>query len=381
MSSVKKVIVIGNSVRSIACSASRAGYDVYSLDRFGDMDTQNCSTRSQIIDSMDEKYLHNKIDSFGAADAIVLGPGFEHLNFKNALNNSEKIMEEAGNKSKLPGKLGSMGILHPETVSLDKADEIGFPLMVKPMSGSGGIKNIVLKDQIELELFKERKDHQEFIAQEFVKGIPCSASLISTGEKAAVVAVNEQLIGTKRLTRMPFAYCGNVTPFATEFREKIEEYAKQIAIEFKLRGSNGVDFMLTEKGVIVIEINPRFQGSLDTVELSTGLNVFDAHIRSFSGILPILRKSQCYAAKNIIYANKKLEINRDFSDTLIKYMKKGKAADIPREGVEVLPDEPVTTILSTARSRKLVDQKISRSVRYIKYKMKDRKILDHILIN
>ncbi len=368
MTVVKKVIVIGNSVRNIACSAKRAGYTVYALDRFGDVDTQKCATKAQKIDNIDERELRRNIGSFGAADAIVLGPGFEHLKFSNALNNPEKIMEEAGNKSKLPKSLGSMGIPHPETEPIDKADSMEFPLMVKPKSGSGGMKNIIVRNVNELNLFIERSDSHEFIAQEFIEGIPCSASVISTGDEAVVVAVNEQLIGIQRLTRLHFAYCGNITPFETKSRKVIEEYSKKISIEFKLQGSNGIDFMLTDKGVYVIEVNPRFQGSIDTVELSTGLNVFDAHIKSFSGELPELRESRCFAAKNIIYADKKLKINRDISDTLVKYMSKGKAADIPHPGQEVYPDEPVTTILATARTRTMVQEKVSRSARYIKGK-------------
>jgi predicted ATP-grasp superfamily ATP-dependent carboligase len=368
MTGVKKVIVIGNSVRSIACSARRAGYTVYALDRFGDVDTQKCATKALIIENMDEKELKRDINSFGGADAIVLGPGFEHLEFENALNNPEERMEEAGNKSKLPEKLGSMGIPHPETEPIEKADGMEFPLMVKPISGSGGMKNIVIRNVDELNFFRRRSDSHEFIAQEFLEGIPCSASVISTGDEAVVVAVNEQLIGIPWLTRLPFAYCGNITPLETKFRQEIEEYSKQIALEFKLQGSNGIDFMLTDKGVKVIEVNPRFQGSIDTVELSTGLNIFDAHIKSFFGELPELREPRCFAAKNIIYADRKLQIKKDISDTLVKYMGMGKAADIPPSGREILPDEPVTTILATARTRKLVQVKVGRTARYIKNK-------------
>jgi predicted ATP-grasp superfamily ATP-dependent carboligase len=367
MKGFKKVIVIGNSVRNIACSGRRAGYTVYALDRFGDVDMQ-CAQMSHIIENFTDRELHRIIESFGSVDAIILGPGFEHLEFENALNNPEEIMEEAGNKSKLPKKLGSMGIAHPETEPIDKAEGMGFPLIIKPKSGSGGIKNIIVSNESEMNIFRERKDSHEFIAQKFVEGIPCSASVISTGDEAVVVAVNEQLIGIPWLTRLPFAYCGNVTPFETKFRKEMEEYSKRIAIEFKLRGSNGVDFMLTDKGVKVIEVNPRFQGSIDTVELSTGLNVFDAHIKSFFGELPELIGSRCFSAKNIIYTDKKLKISRDISDTLVKYMSKGKAADIPRPGKEVHPDGPITTILATASTRRMALYKVSRSAHYIKNK-------------
>ncbi|MCX9085250.1 MAG: ATP-grasp domain-containing protein [Candidatus Methanoperedens sp.] len=370
MTGIKKVIVIGNNVRSIACSAKRSGYTVYSLDHFGDADTQKCSSRSQIIEKMDETYLKNSIGSFGEADAIILGPGFEHLKFNNALNNPENIMELAGNKSKIPKKLGSMGIPHPETELIGKADELEYPLMIKPISGSGGMKNIIVRNETELNLFREQKDPYDFIAQEFIKGTPCSASVISNGEDAVVVALNEQLIGIKGLTRLPFAYCGNVTPFETKLRDEIEDISRQIAIEFKLRGSNGVDFMLTEKGVYVIEVNPRFQGSIDTVELSTGMNIFDAHIRSFSGELPDLVGSRCFAVKNIIYSNIRLKINLDISQTLAKYMNKGKAADIPHPGTEVWPDEPMTSILGTGSTRRMAMDIVGKIVRSIKRKFK-----------
>jgi len=366
MKKVKKVLVLGNSVRNIACSGRKAGYIVYALDRFGDVDTRKCANKTQILENIPFNELHKIVESFDDIDAIIPGPGFENLVLKNTLSNPLKIIEDAGDKSKLAEKMNSMGIPHPKTELADKADDMGFPLMVKPKTGSGGMKNLIIRNETEMNDFQNRSDSHDFIAQEFVKGIPCSASLISTGDDAVVVAINEQLIGLPWLTRIPFAYCGNITPFHTEFKAEMEKYALQIAMEFKLQGSNGVDFMLTDKGVQVIEINPRFQGSLDTVELSTGMSIFDAHIRSFEGELPELRGFQCFAAKTIIFAEKELVITRDISDTLIECMNKGRAADIPHRGVVIGPDEPITTMLSTARTRMTVLDKVRRSSMHIK---------------
>lgn len=366
MKTIKKVLVIGNNVRYIVCSAKKAGYIVHAIDRFGDIDMQKCANKVHILEKMPDKELEQFAGSFGDVDAVILGPGFEHLKLNNALNNSKETMEGAGNKSKLPKNLRSLGIPHPETVSIDKADGVGFPLLIKPKSGSGGMRNIIVRNDAELNIFKKRIDSNDFIAQELIEGIPCSASLISTGDDAVVIALNEQLIGIPWLTRLPFAYCGNITPFHTKFSEEMVQYAKQIALEFKLHGSNGVDFMLTDKDVQVIEVNPRFQGSIDTIELSTGLNIFDAHIKSFDGILPGSHEPKCFAAKTIVYANKEIVINKEISDVLIKYMSKGQAADIPRPGIKVLPDEPITTMLATARTREMVLGKVEKSARHIK---------------
>lgn len=361
-----KVLVIANNVRSIVCSAKRAGYVVYALDRFGDVDMRRCADKAELLEIMPEDKVQKLAESFGEVDAVILGPGFENLKLENTFNNPREVAEEISDKSKLPGKLKSMGIPHPETESINRAGGLGFPLMLKPKSGSGGMKNMVVRSEEELSFFKERYDAQEFIAQEFVEGIPCSASVISNGDKAVVVALNEQLIGVPRLTRLPFAYCGNITPFHSRFDKEMIQYAEQLAVEFGLMGSNGVDFILTEKDVEVIEINPRFQGSIDTVELSTGINTFDAHIKSFAGELPQIKEAECFAAKAIVYADKKVEINKRISVGLMKCMDKGQAADIPQQGCVIQPDEPVTTMLATAKTRSLVLQKVCKSARYIK---------------
>ncbi len=361
-----KVLVIANSARSIVCSAKKAGYTVFTLDRFGDVDTCRCSDRYLLFKTGQESELQELAGTFGEADTVILGPGYEKLKFRNVLSNPPAIMEEVSDKSKLPKKLLSIDIPHPETESIDNAHELGFPLMIKPKSGSGGMRNIIVKNEEELAIFKERNDTREFIAQEYIEGIPCSASIISSVEDAVVVALNEQLIGIPSLTGLPFAYCGNITPFHSKFNNEMVKYAKQIAIEFGLVGSNGVDFIRTEKGIVVIEVNPRFQGSMDTVEPAFGINIFDAHVKSFSGELPEVRESVCFAAKSIVYANKKTVISRKVSDTLKGCMETGRAADVPQKGTVIPRDEPVSTMLATAGTRSAALEKVVKSSRALR---------------
>ncbi len=357
------VLVICNSSRSIVCSAKKSGYKVYSLDNFGDVDMLKCADKAEILP---KKGIYEIVDSFGDIDAVIIGPGFEKLRFQNILNNNPEVMEEVNDKLKIAEKFKSMDIPHPETASLNKASGLKFPLMIKPRFGSGGIRNVLIENEEELASFQERSDSNEFIAQEFVDGIPCSASLIGTGDDAVVVALNEQIIGVPWLTRMPFAYCGNITPFFTTFNDYMITYAKQIALEYKLSGSNGIDFILTEKGPFVLEVNPRFQGSLETVELSTGINIFDSHVKSFSGKLPKPGQPQCFAAKTIVYANKQCVINQHLSNRLIQCMHIGRTADISHSGKVVEADEPVTTLLETGKTREIALGKVKKSARYIK---------------
>ncbi len=228
---------------------------------------------------------------------------------------------------------------------------------------------MLVRDAEELASFMERNDADEFLAQEYLEGIPCSASLIGNGNDARVVALNEQLIGIPWLTGLPFAYCGNITPFHSRFNDEMIQYATRIASEFRLVGSNGVDFMLTDKGLFVLEVNPRFQGSLDTIELSLGINIFDAHVKSFEGELPEPVEPARFAAKVIAYANERVVIDEKISERLNKCMKQGSAADIPRRGWVVKPDEPVATFLETGKTREIALETAGKSARYIKAMM------------
>lgn len=346
-----RVLVVCNSSRNIVCSAKKAGYTVYALDNFGDVDMRMYADRAEFLGNAPGDRIYELARSFGDFDAVVLGPGFETLKFRNILNNRLPVMEEVNDKLKIAKKFRSMDIPHPETELLTKATGDRFPLMIKPRFGSGGILNITARNEDELAEFKARDDARNFIAQEFVEGGPCSASLIGTGDDAVVIALNEQLIGVPSLTRLPFAYCGNITPFRTESGDEMAQYAERIAREFGLVGSNGIDFILTEKGAVVLEINPRFQGSLDTVELSTGLNIFDAHVKSFTGELPQIRDFSRFAARAILYANKRLVIDRKLSDRLTGCMNSNNAVDIPHAGRVVPQDEPVATFLGTGETR------------------------------
>lgn len=361
-----KVLVIGKSTRNIVCSAKKAGHTVYALDQFGDIDTLKFSDKTVLFGEVTKKEIYELALSFGNVDAVILGTGFEKLELENVMNNPVDVIESVNDKLDISRKFRSMDIPHPRTAKIENAGTLGFPLMVKPRSGSGGILNLTIRDRDELEAFKERSDSGEFIAQEFVRGIPCSVSLISSGDNAAVLAVNEQFIGTPWLTRIPFAYCGNITPFYSDFNDMMIEYAKKISSKLKLKGSNGVDFMLTENGPVVIEVNPRFQGSLDTVEISTGINIFNAHVRSFSGELPGPGEPVCFAARTIVFADREVIIDNKISDKLLRCMEKGRATDIPHAGWTVRPDEPVTSLLEKSDTREKVLENIRNSSGYIK---------------
>jgi predicted ATP-grasp superfamily ATP-dependent carboligase len=380
--------VIGFSTRNVVCSASRAGYTVCSIDAFRDLDLQECAYKSALLEYRTVEELHQldtsrikaQMSEFGIEfDAIVPGSGLEMLGHKDipcpVLASSPDAMQKASDKLYLSKRLEALGIPHPRCYSPEELDTIEYPVMIKPVSGGGGIFNRVAQNKQELlsslgELHKHNSELTEktVIIQEFLEGIPSSVSLLSTKNEALSVAVNEQLIGVPWLSRLPFAYCGNITPFKTDQAEEMEALAEELVLEFRLLGSNGVDFLVSKNGPSVLEINPRFQGSLDTVEKAMNINIFEAHVGCFRGDLPEKPKAKGFAARGVIYSDRELFID----EKLMHLILREKGADIPCQGTVVEPDGPLTSLFACTSTREEAVLSLKRGTDRIKAFIKNQ---------
>jgi len=267
-------------------------------------------------------------------DAVVLGSGFEMREIPQCriLGNDPKIAREASDKALLAKKLDQLGIPHPRVFT----DEMEYPAIIKPRYGIGGRLCRVIY---------EGAPPPDFIAQEYLQGTFASVSVLSTGEDAIALAVNEQLIGVPWLGAIqPFMYCGNVTPLDTKHGGKMCRIAETLVLELGLIGSNGVDFVITKDGPVVLEVNPRFQGSLDAVELSTGINLFDAHVRACSGELIKTPQTTCFAVKMVVFAESKMIIRKNLDVNGI--------VNVPPVGEDINAEELVAIALGNGATRK-----------------------------
>ena len=355
---VKKILAIGYSVRHIVCSGCRAGYEMYAADAFGDLDTRRCACRYFPLDPLQ---LHADVRRLEAVittmDGIFIGSGLESADFgflnnemkRKILGNQPAKTKEVSNKAWLAARLYEFGIPHPvthtgrEVLESDLANSSHYPVVAKPAHGGGGIANFLCSNETELVRYAQQLP--EFLFQEYIKGAHASVSTLSTRKATIAVAVNEQMIGWNSLYAPgPFVYCGNITPFRTKYSARACELAELLAVEFGLIGSNGVDFVISENGPIVIEVNPRIQGSLDSVERSTGLNLVAASVNAVrGGVLPEKVVAKRYAAKVIAFANQDGVVSGNFGGAGI--------VDIPETGRAIKEGEPIATAIGVGSGK------------------------------
>ena len=336
---------------------------MYAADAFGDVDTRRYA-RAYI--PLDPFQLHAGLRTLAAwfhrVDGVIIGSGFETADFsvlddlarKKIVGNAPEKMREIANKAWLAARLTDLGIPHPLTLTgeeliarLDRLEQVRFryPVVAKPAYGGGGTANFYCRT--EKELVRWVRKLPDFLFQDYVKGHHASVSVLLNGHAARSVCVNEQLLGLRALGAPgPFVYCGNISPFLTKFGDRLRELAEEVTHILGLVGSNGVDFVVAEDGPVVIEVNPRLQGSLDTVELSTGLNQVDVHVKAVRGELPeLLAANHCYAAKAIVFAERAGEVMTDLQSV------GGGIVDIPAKGRSVRPGEPIATAIGVGATR------------------------------
>jgi hypothetical protein len=359
----KRILVIGINTRHIVCSAKRAGYYVESVTHYEDVDLVKCCDTVRFVHddfaSVTTGKGHEHVKKFARSldyDYAILVSGFETLDIPRVAGNPPALASLINNKDKLRETLKSLRYPVPQHFEVE--DHIPFPVVVKPSRGTGGFKNVLVKDSEHLKrtiASYQEGGVDEFIIEEYIQGIDASTSILSTGEHATTIAVNEQLLGLKDLGALHrFSFCGSITPLLTGYARELAQLSQSAAEDLGLVGSNGIDFILGRNGPVIIEINPRFQGTLDTIEASLDINLVNAHIRCCEGELvphPVYKR---FACRTVSLAKQEIVFTK--ACTHPNYM------DIPRKGTHIGRAKPIISTLGCGKSRDLA---FSNAMRYV----------------
>jgi predicted ATP-grasp superfamily ATP-dependent carboligase len=155
------------------------------------------------------------------------------------------------------------------------AEELGFPLVVKPVDGVGcegvGLASDSASLNLALDLMSPRP--QDVLLQQYLPGTHASVSLLVSAAGVLPLSLNEQMINPG----IPFQYEGGVIPLEHHQRHLAMAYACRAAsLVPGLRGYVGVDVVLTENQCYVIEINPRLTTSYAGLRQVISINLAEA---------------------------------------------------------------------------------------------------------
>ncbi len=367
-------------------SALKLDYEIFSTSYFSTSDTPQIKNQKIILeeknnessgifeDNFNSSYiLETSKDFIDEADYIIpisgISPGeFSKKDQKKILGN--KDVSQIENKFKFYEKIKDEFTV-PETFlikDVDEAIEISenkpeVKYIIKPVKGSGGYDINLLNNDSTIQL----NDSENYILQEYIDGINLSSSILARKD------IKKTIINSRLLTENDFKnnnsyiYIGNILPLTKEsilsnignideINKQMIETSQNLAYKFNLIGSNGVDYILNENGLYVIEVNPRIQGTFECVEKSLQINMLDAHIKSCMNESVEIPKAKYYSYKKIIYSpcrNKYSKIDLD------------NIYDLPHIGTITEKSEPLLTIIDKDTDFKKLYEKVENSSRIV----------------
>jgi carbamoyl-phosphate synthase large subunit len=252
--------------------------------------------------------LAEKLSRYGIK---ILGTSFEALDLAEDRGRFSKVLEE--NNIPFP----KYGIVENAEQALVLADELGFPLLVRPSYVLGGqkMKIVINKDELEhhvVDIINEMGNNQILLDHFLVGAGEAEADAICDGENVYIIGIMQHIepagihSGDSYAVLPPY----NLGDFVMT---QIEDITKRIALALKTVGLINIQFAIKDDKVYVIEANPRA-----------------------SRTVPFIAKA--YDEPYVNYATKVMLGEKKVTDFDFKPRKEGYAIKIPVFSYEKFPD-------------------------------------------
>jgi hypothetical protein len=376
---VVDLIALGMNTRPVVESLVSAGFTVAAADVFGDGDLR---VAAELVLALADEEGTSDYDAgklVALANGLAERTGCTTFVPTSGFDRDPKVLEglkgevlgtppEAMRQAKDVSALKAIGIPLPRTVWMqdtqhieEAAERIGFPCVVKPPVGSAGVGVRLVKHPDELPTWEDDSTSgccgvpqdippEGFLVQEHVPGAPLSASFIADSERALLVGTNRQLLGEPWLGVDGYQFCGCISPAPVpeKVHDELVALGSMLAVRLGLLGSFGIDFAVRDGSVVVFEVNPRTQSTVDTLDRALDVSIGRLHVEACRGRLPdeLPRPGTEVWGKAIVYAR---------ADGAAP--KLSDVSDRPAPGTPLEQGEPVCTVLAKGRS---VDDALSR---------------------
>jgi predicted ATP-grasp superfamily ATP-dependent carboligase len=353
------VLIAGVTTRALAVSAARAGYQVTAVDAFGDRDLREVAEVIRVRAEPGRN--HGPMQAAETAASVPAELAAYTSNFENypaavarlgegrrLLGNSAEVLVRIRNPIEVMRVLRHHDLPWIETRSRPPQGQSHRSRWLLKPRRSGGGHGIVSWSP-------EKVVRRTMYLQRQVGGVPGSISFASDGASAVVLGVSRQLVGAADFGAGKFRYCGSIvgseaTPLFTRQADLLRyatEMVNLLTREFGLVGLNGLDFIARRGVPYPTEVNPRYSASMELIERSAGVSLFDIHVRACAGSLPTpLQHDGLVHGKAILFARSAVQIGK-----LPGWSGKQWIGDTPHAGERISQGRPICTVFAAARSR------------------------------
>ena len=196
----------------------------------------------------------NLADKLASHGVQILGTSLEDLDRAENRDKFEKALQEMG----IPQPLGKTSVSKEEAIVI--ANEIGYPVLVRPSYVLGGRAMEIVYSESELAHYMENaveaSPDQPVLIDKYMIGREVEVDAICDGETTIIPGIMEHIerAGVHSGDSIAVYPPQNLTE---EEIKTIEDYTIRLAKGLKVIGLMNIQFVLFEGTVYVIEVNPR----------------------------------------------------------------------------------------------------------------------------
>ena len=250
-------------------------------------------TQERILDIADFEHPKGVITCVGGQTANNLTPGLAEHGI-NIMGTSAHDVDRAEDRSKFSAELDKLHIKQPRWQAFSNlseakifAQEVGFPVIVRPSYVLSGAAMKVVWSQDELKTYiKEATDvspdHPVVISKFMLNSLEVDVDGVCNGKDVIIGAIVEH-IDSAGVHSGDAMMCIPPWRLSNKIIETITEYTKKIATTFNVKGPFNLQFLIHDDHVYVIELNIRASRSMPFVSKLVKLNLIALAAKAILG--------------------------------------------------------------------------------------------------
>ncbi|QDP40114.1 carbamoyl-phosphate synthase large subunit [Radiobacillus deserti] len=232
------------------------------------------------------------IVQFGGQTAINLAEGLERRGVK-ILGTSLEAIDMAEDRDKFEKLLGELAIPQPKGKSvrqldqaLQAAEEIGYPVLVRPSYVIGGSQMEIIYSDEELHAYLKKsnkiKHSHPVLIDKYLTGIEVEVDAVSDGDVTIIPGIMEHIerAGVHSGDSIAVYPTQRISP---EAKQKLVDATLSISKRLQVKGLINIQFVVKQDDVFVLEVNPRASRTIPFLSKITGVTMANLATRCIIG--------------------------------------------------------------------------------------------------
>jgi carbamoyl-phosphate synthase large subunit len=218
---------------------------------------------------------------FGGQTPLKLSQDLTKIGAK-IIGTSAKVIDEAEDREKFSAFISRIGIKQPindtattKENALKKANEIGYPVLVRPSYVLGGRAMKIVYNDAELKEYMDEavsvsNDSPVLLDKFLDRAIEVDVDAISDGKDVYIGAIMQHIeeagihSGDSACSLPPLS-------IPKKLQDEIEKKTKEIALGLGVKGLMNIQYAIYQNEIYMIEVNPRASRTVPFVSKATGI--------------------------------------------------------------------------------------------------------------